>query len=170
MSLVLFDSLPDTARLWCFGSDRDLTEAEAAALEASLAAFVDQWTAHDQRLAGGIKCRDRRFVLVAVDEGVEQASGCSIDSLLRHLQGLESELSTSLTDGRLVWFRTADGTVRSVMRDEFRSLAALGDIGNDTPVFDLSLTSVRQLRGGSFELPASQSWHSRYLSDRVRTG
>jgi len=123
MSLVLFDSLPDTARVWCFGSDRDLTDTEAAALEASMAAFVDQWTAHDQRLAGGFTCRDRRFLLVAVDEGVEQASGCSIDSLLRHLEGLESELSTSLTDGRLVWFRTADGAVRSVMRAEFRDLA-----------------------------------------------
>ena len=170
MSLVGFHALPDTARLWCFGADRDLADAESEAVEASMALFVDQWTAHDQRLAGGFEWKDGRFLLVGVDERVEQASGCSIDSLLRHLRTLEAELSVNLADGRLVWFRSPDGAVRSVTRDEFRSRASRGEIGGDTPVFDLSLTEVGQLRGGRFELPASESWHSRYLGDRARTG
>jgi hypothetical protein len=164
MSLVEFMNLPDTARLWCFGADRDLADTESEVLAATVARFVERWTAHDQRLAAGFEWRDARFLLVAVDEGVESASGCSIDSLLRQLRTLESELSVNLADGRLVWFRDADGTVQSVPRDEFRDLASRGKIGPDTAVFDLSLTDVGQVRSGGFELLASEGWHSRYLS------
>ena len=170
MSLVAFERLPDTARLWCFGSDRDLTASESETLTGSIAAFVDRWTAHDHRLAAGFDWVDGRFLLVAVDEGVAEASGCSIDSLLRQLQELESKLSAGLADGRLIWYRAADGQVRSVTRDEFRSLAGEKRVGLDTPVFDLSLTRVGDLRSGGFERPASESWHARYLPGGVETG
>jgi len=170
MTLVRFEALPDSARLWCFGADRDLTAAESDQLRESMTRFVEAWTAHDQKLAASIEWMAGRFLFVAVDEGVEQASGCSIDSLIRHLQSLEAELAVNLTYGRLVWFRTADGSVRSMTRQDFKAFAATLEVGPMTPVFDLSLTRVGDVRDGRFEHAASESWQSRYLPGGVRTG
>lgn len=170
MTLVRFEALPDSARLWCFGADRDLTEIESDQVRESMTGFVEAWTAHDQKLAASIEWTAGRFLFVAADEDVEQASGCSIDTLIRHLQGLEAELTVNLTDGRLVWFRRADASVQSVTRQDFKVLAATGEVGPTTPVFNLSLTSIGDVRDGRFERPASESWHSRYLPGGVRTG
>ena len=170
MSLVPFDTLPDSARLWCFGADRDLAPEESEALREAISEFVEVWTAHDRRLSAGFEWTDDRFLVVGVDEALTEASGCSIDSLLRRLQSLEGQLSASLADGRLVWYRAPGGGVRSVTRADFRSLAAGGDVDAYTPVFDLSLTSVGELRTRGMERPASESWHSRYLAGQAGTG
>jgi hypothetical protein len=51
-----------------------------------------------------------------------------------------------------------------VSRAEFKALAEAGSVTDETPVFDLSVTRVRQAREGGWERPAGDSWHRRYLA------
>lgn len=167
MTLTAFSELPGSARLWCFGTDRPPTPREADRIVEEMRDFLPDWTAHRSELHAGFDWRHERFLLVAVDESAAPASGCSIDALLRRLQGLEEELDLSLTDGSPVWFRDpADqGRVRCVGRPEFRRLAARGRVDGRTTVFDPTLERVEELRGGKWELPAASSWHARLLPD-----
>lgn len=128
-----------------------------------MAHFVEEWTAHRRELTAGFAWRDHRFLLVAVDESRASASGCSVDALTSELRELEGELGLELLDASPVWFRDAEGRVRSVSRDEFRKLAAEGRVGPETHVFDLAVTRLADLRSGRWELPASSSWHSRLI-------
>lgn len=109
--------------------------------------------------------QDQRFLLIAVDEGHADASGCSIDALTRRLRSLEAELDLDLLDSSPVWFRDGSGSVRSCSRSEFQALAREGQVGSDTTVFDITLTRMSEYRSGRFERAASDSWH-RSLLDR----
>ncbi len=164
MSLNDFTGLPDQARLWCFAADRSLSVDEATVLVDRTEGFLAGWRAHDQDLLVGFELREGRVLLVAVDERQAAASGCSIDALLGHLRELESDLGVALIDGAAVWYRDPAGDILTVSRREFKRLAVDGVVGRDTPVFDLTLLTLGQLREGRLEVPARDSWHGRLLA------
>ncbi len=166
MSLTAFDSLPDSSRLWCFGSNRELTTENVAALKDDLAAFLDGWAAHGEALAAGFCVLESRFVLVAVDEGPAGASGCSIDALVGELRRLQGRLETNFLDGTTVWYRNENGRVVSCDRREFRERSVAGDISSETMVFDHTLTELEDYRA-RWEVPAGASWHSALLTDKA---
>jgi hypothetical protein len=166
MSLVSFDALPDDARLWCFGASQALEAAETQRLRDSMESFVGRWTAHRRDLQAGFTWVHDRFLLVGVDESQAGASGCSIDALTRHLRDLGAELGLDLLDSMSVWFRGADAGIRAVSRSEFTRLGHTGEVSTSTPVFDLTLARLGEVRAGRLETPAGSAWH-RTLLDQV---
>lgn len=163
MSQVSFDDLPHAARVWCFAAEPEPGPRETAHMLDSMQRFVDQWTAHRQDLTAGVTWLHHRFLLVGLDERMTGASGCSIDALMGHLGKLEQEVGIRLTDASSVWYRDEDGRIQSVDREDFRRLAESGTVGPETPVFDLTASTLGSIRAGEFERPASLSWHARLL-------
>jgi hypothetical protein len=163
MPIVPFDQLPDSARVWVFGSDRPLVGAAADTLLASVDQFLSEWRAHGMPLRSGRDWRDDRFLAVGVDVDEEAASGCSIDGLFRTLQQLERVIGSRLVGGGRVFYRD-DGAVETTTREEFIARVRAGRIGRDTPVFDTGITGAADWRN-RFEEPASKSWAARYFSN-----
>jgi hypothetical protein len=163
MSQVSFEDLPDDSRVWCFAAKQEPAASEIAHLLDAMRRFVDQWTAHRQDLSAGVTWLHQRFLLVGLDERTVGASGCSIDALMGRLAELEREVGIRLTDASPVWYRDQDGRIQSVTREGFRNLAKSGSIGPETPVFDLTASSLGLVRSGGLERPASTSWHARLL-------
>jgi hypothetical protein len=161
-----FEGLPDSARLWIFGVDRELTIAERVRLLSDVDAFLSGWKAHGHPLAAARDWRYDRFLLVAVDDRIEAPSGCSIDALSRILRELESALGLRILGGGDIWMREAGAgsEIVRVSRGEFRERAVRGEVDAGTTVYDLALTQLGDLRKGLWELPAGESWHRRYLS------
>lgn len=165
MSLVDFEELPDSARLWVFGSDRSPSPTETAHLLDRMESFLKEWTAHDRELRTGFDWREHRFLLVGLDEGRGDASGCSIDALHRQIGKLEEDLGTTMLNGGRVWLEDSQGRIRSVSRSAFERLAEAGDVGPGTVVFDLTVDEVADVREGRWRRPAGESWHSALLPD-----
>ncbi len=157
--------LPDSARVWIFGSERPLRIAEIEALRADLDDFIGRWTAHGADLRAATDVLEDRFVLVAVDEESAAASGCSIDAMVRHLAGVERHLELSLLDGSLVFHRDEDGRIVSRSRAEFRELARAGRVSGSTSVFDLTLRTLGEVRAGLLERAAADSWHRQLVGE-----
>jgi len=157
MSLVAFKDLPDTARIWIFGSDKPLTGAVADSLLAEVDAYLDQWKAHGFPLRAAREWKDSRFLVIGIDPTVEQASGCSIDGLFRALQNMQKTIGAQIVGGGRVFYRDASGTTHSVTREEFLGLTASGKVRKDTPVFDTGLTRLDEWRS-RFEKPYAESW------------
>lgn len=164
MSLNELTTLPDEARLWCFAADRPLAPEEADLLTDRISAFLGGWKAHAQELRVGFELRESRFLFVAVDERQAAASGCSIDALVGELRELEREIGADLIDGSAVWYRDPSGAIATVSRPDFRRLGEEGSVGPATPVFDLTLGTVGQLRHGGLEVPVRDSWHASLLT------
>jgi len=164
MSHVPFADLPPDARLWCFGASRPLEDEETARIETSMASFLSEWTAHRRDLHAGFEWAHGRFLVVAVDESRADASGCSIDALTRRLKELGAELGLDLLDGAPVWFRDADGAIRTTSRTDFVGLAREGTVGPGTRVFDLTVDRVGRFRERRLESAAGDAWHRMLLT------
>ncbi|MDQ3672795.1 MAG: hypothetical protein M3365_00235 [Gemmatimonadota bacterium] len=167
MPHVPFESLPDSARVWVFGSDKPVGADGAAQLLAATDEFLARWAAHGAPLHASRDWRESRFLTIAVDQRQAGASGCSIDGLFRTLQGLESTIGASMLGGGRVYYRDKSGAVQSVARDEVEVLATQGAIGRETTVFDTTVTTLGDWRQ-RFETTAAESWHAQLLPEAVR--
>jgi len=157
MPVVPFENLPDASRIWVFGSDKPLTEEGTTALLDGVDAYLADWKAHGAPLTVASQFRDKRFLVVGVDQSTAGATGCSIDGLFRVLQGLEKQVGASVVGGGRVFYRAQAGTVQSTSRDEIPALVSSGAISKDTVVFDPSITDLGAFRAG-FEKRATESW------------
>jgi hypothetical protein len=152
--------MPNTARVWIYGGERALSAAEANLLTASMNSFLKQWTAHKRELKAAWEVRYQRFVIIAVDEQMMSASGCSIDSLVRHLAELGRKLNIDLVGAHAkVFFRDSSHEIRCVDRSEFKRLIETAALNEDTIVFDNTVATVGLVRAGKWETPMKNSWH-----------
>lgn len=160
MNLPQFDNLPDDARLWIYGFDRPLDAGLAAQVASDLEAFVDGWTSHQEPVTGAAVVVEDRFALLAghCDAGI---GGCSIDGSVDVIRSFAHKYGLDGFNRDLVFFRGEDGSVRSVSRAEFKSGVEEGTFGSSTVVFDLTLTTLGELRSDRFETTFENSWHAR---------
>jgi hypothetical protein len=165
-TLEVFPALPDEARFWAFGVSRPLSPDEEEALLIRVDAFLSAWKAHGHPLSAARAWVEKRFLWVAVDERIAPPSGCSIDALVRSLRELEGELGVEMVGGGALWIRDGEAGIQRVSRAEFKQGVADGWIVPSTPIFDLTLTRVGEVRGGGWERPAGESWPRRYWMER----
>jgi hypothetical protein len=162
MTLAAFDALPDDARCWIFGASAPVDDIDDQRLLAAVDGFLLQWKAHGAPLTASRDWRDEHFLVIAVDQNQEGASGCSIDGLFRTLKELETAIGASLVEGGLVYFRDPLGLVHAVARDDFALLVKHGDVNAETKVFDTTLTTLGDFRT-KFERRVKDSWHAALL-------
>ena len=163
MKLSQFDNLPDDSRLWVYGFDRTLDPEVRAQMATDLEAFVDSWTSHEEPVTGAAAIVEDRFVMLAghCDAGI---GGCSIDGSVAVIRSFADKHGLDGFDRDLVFYRGDDDTVESATRAEFRKGVEEGKFGNCTLVFDLTLTTLGELRKDRFETTFKSSWHSREFS------
>lgn len=159
---------PDEARCWIFGSSLPLSAGDPR-LRDRLDRFFSQWHAHGESVAGRWRVLEDRFLVVQRDPEGAEVSGCSIDAMVGEVKELERELGAKLLDSSRIFFRAGDGSVRSAARPEFKALAAAGEIGPDTEVFDTTLTRLSDLVPGIFSKPLRDSWHARLYEQARKT-
>ena len=99
MPIVPFTELPDSARIWVFASDHELSGDSEDAVLGAVDDFLERWKAHGVPLVCARDWRDNRFLAIGVDVNAENASGCSIDGLFRALQQLERTIGSRLVGG-----------------------------------------------------------------------
>ncbi len=160
MPRIAFDELPEDARVWIFSAARRLTDTERTRLLGVVDAFIDQWAAHAMPLTAGRDLVYDQFLFIAVDQRAAGPSGCSIDALVRRMKALQDEMGVELVNHAPVVFRQG-GTIARVPREAFAELAAAGEVGPDTTVFNNTLTSLGDVRAGRWEVPVAESWHAR---------
>ena len=158
---VPFDQLPDHARVWIYPSNRPFITEELLLIHEKAKAFIEQWTAHGSDLHAGIDLPYNRFIVLGLNESVQSASGCSIDSSVHFIQSLERDLGVTLLDKMNVTFRN-ENSIDHIPLKEFRSKAKKKQVKADVIVFN-NLVLNKMEYDTHWEVPASQSWHARYF-------
>ncbi len=156
-----FHQLPDTARLWVYGAPRPFTTDEIATIEAAAPTFLGSWATHGTPLKASYQVLMGQFLLLAVDEAAQQASGCSIDSSVGFIRTLEQTINLSLTDRSLVYFRIA-GSVKAYPLSEVKALIGQGIIHPQTELINTLVVSKGELEQ-KWLLPAGESWLKRHF-------
>tara|TARA_B100001175_G_scaffold317684_1_gene335729 strand:+ start:940 stop:1422 length:483 start_codon:yes stop_codon:yes gene_type:complete len=158
---VPFDQLPDHSRVWIYPSTRPFTSLELKDIREKAEDFLEQWTAHGADLQAGIDLPYDRFIVIGLNESVQSASGCSIDSSVRFIQTLEKTFAISLLDKMNVTFRNND-SIDHITLKEFRSKAKKKQVQSNVIVFN-NLVLNKMEYDSLWEVPAFSSWHARYF-------
>lgn len=149
-------------RIWIYQADRILTEQESQQVSDELAAFAEQWKVHGKPLSASAELRDNLFIILKVDEDVATASGCSVDSSVRFLKGIEERYHVQLFDRMQFAYKSTNG-LAVVDRSGFEKLLATGEIDDNTLVFDNTISYDHQLES-AWAVPFKESWHKRLFA------
>ncbi len=148
-----FDKMSVNSRVWVYQADRTLTAKEENRAAYFLKEAIANWSAHGAPLSGSANILESRFVVIALDEDKQAASGCSIDSSTHWMKELGSELSIDFFDRSLAYL---DGReIKSVPIFSAKSSILNGSIKRDTLVFNNSITNLQGLMS-SWKIPANQ--------------
>jgi hypothetical protein len=88
---VPFESLPEESRIWIYQSNRKFSDDEMTEIETALQAFLQNWAAHGTSLESSYQLKYNRFIILAVNQEVQNATGCSIDASVEFIQSLEKK-------------------------------------------------------------------------------
>jgi hypothetical protein len=155
-----FAQFPDSASVWAYALDRELTSDEVSNVTDILSRFLTSWQSHSAPVVGTFRLLENRFILLGgyTTDGV---SGCSTDSSVRVIKEIEQALDVNAFDRSLVFFRNGGGKVVAVKRPDFQQMVNSGHVTPTTVVFDTTIHAIGDLRDGKFETTFDNSWHSR---------
>ena len=156
-----YKNLPNNSRVWIYQSDREFTANEVELISAKAKEFINQWTRHGDDLKGSFTIKYNQFLVLAVDESFNDVSGCSIDSSVRFIQGLENELKLDLMDKMNITFKDNDN-INLVKLSDFQKFAKEQKVTSETIVFN-NMVSTKEDFENNWEIPAKESWHKRFL-------
>lgn len=159
--LIDFDNLPEDSKIWIYQSNRKFSDTEFAAIEAQLAAFLTQWQAHQIDLETGYLLKYNRFIIIAVNQDVQVATGCAIDKSVHFIQGLEQQFGVDLLDKMNVTFKNGDHIAHKSLID-FKKMAKERAVTAQTIVFNNLVNTIEEFKE-SWEVAAVDSWHSRFF-------
>lgn len=159
--LVDFERLPDTSRVWIYQASRTFSKDEITQLTAALDAFVTDWTAHGQQLKAGYEMPYNRFIVIGLDQSSHAASGCSIDASVHFIQALEKQYDVVLLDKMNVSYKQGEFVAYKSLID-FKKMAKAKSVSPKTIVFNNLVANKGEYKE-HWEVPASESWHSRFM-------
>lgn len=159
--LVDFNALPETSRVWIYQANRSFTTDEQNELKSRLETFINNWTAHGSDLQASYELKYNRFIILAINSDVSKASGCSIDASVHFIQNLEKIYNVDLLDKMNVSYKQGEFIAYKSLSD-FRQMAKDKAVSKNTIVFNNLVNNIAEYKE-NWEVPASDSWHSRFL-------
>ncbi len=160
--LTDFENLPDDSRIWIYQANRKLSDAEIDAIAPKIEAFLQKWTAHGSNLEAGFELKYNRFIILGLNQESASASGCSIDASVHFIQSLEKEFDVYLLDNMNVTLYNGDFIAYKTLT-YFRKMAKDRSVTKHTVVFN-NLVNTKAEYLENWEVPASESWHNRFLA------
>jgi chemotaxis regulatin CheY-phosphate phosphatase CheZ len=158
---IPFEELADDSRIWIYQSNRKLSEVEVEEITKDLTAFVANWEAHGTSLSASFLLKYNRFIILAVDQEIQQATGCSIDKSVELIQNIEKKYSIDLLDKMNVTFKQGEFIAHKTLLD-FKKMVKDKSVTENTIVFNNLINTKIELEY-DWEVPAIDSWHSRFF-------
>lgn len=158
---VPFENLPEESKIWIYQSNRKFSDDEMIEIENDLKTFIENWAAHGTGLEASYLLKYNRFIVLAVNQEVQQATGCSIDSSVAFIQNLEQKYQVDLLDKMNVTFKNGEHIAHKSLID-FKRMAKEKAVTENTIVFNNLVNTIEEFNE-NWEVPAAESWHSRFF-------
>lgn len=158
---VPFENLPVESKIWIYQSNRRFTDDELNEIDAELRSFVDSWAAHGTGLEASYVLKYNRFIILAVNQETQMATGCSIDKSVSFIQEIEKKYEVDLLDKMNVTFKLGEHIAHKPLID-FKKMAKDKAVSENTIVFNNLVNTIEEW-SDNWEVPAKDSWHSRFF-------
>lgn len=142
------EQFPDNSRIWVYTSNRPVSADDQQAMAAPIADFLEKWAAHGTQLAACGAWLNPYQLVIALDESVAGASGCSIDAQTRFMRQIGEEYAIDWFD-RMSMIIEENDTIQRV------SFFELAD-HPDAMLYDALVQRLGDLRG-NWPVPVVES-------------
>jgi hypothetical protein len=158
---IPFTELPNHSRIWIYQANRKLSDKEKQFADEALKNFCESWVAHQQQLKTSFTIEHNQFIILATDEDYHLPSGCSIDSSVRALKQLQSDVGIDLFDRTKVAFLNGDEVVTHSLT-QLKALFGSGALSGSTVTFNNLVPSRGDLVRG-WKTTVEKTWLTKYL-------
>ena len=148
--LVDFNTTAEQSRIWIYAAEQKLTNEQENHILKSISDYLQNWEAHKVSLTAGVTILESHFIVVALDDSKNGASGCSIDTLQNTIQDLEKELSISLLN-RLNIFCRIDDEIECMPTSKLAE-----NTNKETLFYDLTIQKKSEL--SNWLKPIEEGW------------
>lgn len=152
---VPFETMPDNARIWIYQNHRFLTNDEVDQIAIKSIEFIESWTAHNHGLQASFKIVHQLFFVLAVNEEVTMASGCSIDKSVQFIKQLEAGF-------KLDFFNRMQVAINWQNEIQLLPLQQLKTVSGNTFLYDNLITTLGEFRN-DWVKPISVSWAKQFV-------
>lgn len=159
--IMSFSEMSKDSRIWIYQSNRKFIASELEELNSKIVAFLNTWASHGSEMLCSYQVKYDRFIIIALDETKTSASGCSIDSCVHFIQGLEKTFEVLLLDKMNVAFKQGEYITYKSIQD-FKKLVSNKSVSKKTIVYNNLVVDIDDFNL-NWEVPASDSWHSRFF-------
>jgi hypothetical protein len=159
--IMSFSEMSKDSRIWIYQSNRKFIASELEELNSKIVAFLNSWASHGSEMLCSYQIKYDRFIIIALDESKTSASGCSIDSCVHFIQGLEKTFEVLLLDKMNVAFKQGEYITYKSIQD-FKKLVSNKSVSKKTIVYNNLVVDIDDFNL-NWEVPASDSWHSRFF-------
>jgi len=158
---IHFDQLSDEARIWIYQASRPFTHEEKATVRQQTQAFLASWTAHGNPLQCSAELFYDQFLILAVEEKVQGATGCAVDASVQFIRVLEQAFHVALLDRTHIAFRHDEANF-VIPLAQLKAAVQREDILEDMLTFDNTITTKKALTD-KWLVRAKDSWVGRYF-------
>lgn len=145
------------ARLWVFTSYKLLSSEQCVFIESELKQFLERWNNHGKAMSGKAWVEMNRILVVAADENIMLASGCSIDKLNREILRIGEAIGVNLFDRLTVIFQE-NSQIQTEGIAQFWALRKANRLSDETLVLDTTVTTLSEWEAMKWK-PFANTWH-----------
>jgi len=156
-----FKNIPDDSRVWIYQSNRDFTDLDIKIIKNKTTFFIDNWKAHGNDLQASYLIKERRFLVIAVNEKFNPIGGCSIDYSLQLVNDISNTINLDLLDRLLVNYRS-ENKIKSISLKDLKNKIKNIYLLPETIIFNTTVKTKKEL-STDFELKISSSWLSKFF-------
>lgn len=156
------DILKDEARIWIYQADRLLNDQEIDCISKKLDKWQREWNTHGKPLYSEAWIEDNLFLILAVDESRQPASGCSIDSSVHFIRQLGDRINVNFFERMNFAYLDQDGEIHLTSDKEIKRLYKKGKIEDETLFYNTTLNKKGDWQEHKL-VPLKESWHKRFL-------
>ena len=148
------------SRLWFYGLQAPMSESQANELSVLMDEFVSEWKAHGSELAAAFHLISRQFLVIAVDENQQVATGCSIDKSVHLLQEFGKKHHLDFFN-RLLVHVVKDHSIHTYSISQLKEAISKGEVHAMSNILNSTATSLKE--SGTGVIALKESWASKYL-------
>lgn len=152
---------PDS-RVWVYQSSRLFSIDEALEIEEMLKEFVQQWKSHGAPVKGAAYLFFGLFIILMADETATGVGGCSTDSSVRMIKGIEQRFSVNMFNRTTLAFVIKD-KVQLLPMSQLQYGVDHDFINSDTIYFN-NLVQTKDELEKNWIVPIKESWLTKKIS------
>ena len=155
--LVGFNEICDSSRIWIFQSDLKIENNKIESIKNELEKFLIQWSSHGKELQCSYEIKYNLFIIIAVDSNVNNATGCSVDTLTNFILKIQEDNNINFFN-RLSIAYNIENEIKLNNLSDIKEMIIDKKFALETIVYN-NLVKTKKEYLNNWKVPAFKSWH-----------